>query len=1203
MANFYDDFSGDLSNWTISTTPPVDRIWWTEGGLLKTENGVSGKEGLILYNTPIDVDGKISTEFDLDTDNGTDNMIIFRYATSSDFVAININPGHLDEKGVSIGFDDIKQKLDNDFYLYNKFGDPVDDEVPEYITTIPNDGKINIIFTSNVYVVELYDSSDEFVVSGTYIEPSGAHTQAGSVGFAHTINSNANMVGWNSISVNDTNCGLWGVGGGVWGVTPKPSVTLSVSGAPVCSGSDFHLIWSSENADTVILNNGIGEVSGVGSLTLSAGVSTNYTVSAINCVSLVTDSATAIIYHTPPIAYIGDDVSLISIDGDDVSATLDGSGSYDPDGLDVSYLWYIDGVSANTDESYTTTYDVGEHTVDLVITDPYGQSARDSIDVNVYNVPVANAISTPPYINAPGIVTLDGSGSYCVSGTIVSYTWKDSGGTVIGNDPIIHHTVPSYGDNVYTLTVSNSHNSTATATVDVMVTTDANPKAVAGEDQSLCLDTSATIILDGSGSLSASYPPNTELVWYEWDLSTFGHPNVSANITSPSEISATFVQSATGVYNPTLTVSANNGYIDIDAVNITLNSVPDVVAYDISATIPFGHTHTSVTLSAYTNYGVWSGLWDGRDPWDGSGVYVWEYEGAIYNEQHPTITFGEGVHTPSVIYTDATTGCVSQHTMATINISNESDLSILDFSVDPYTEVIDYGTSSTSVNLSWDVYASSAVYVNDVMMSSSTETSAITIDYPGGLTPFIISATDGTNWVTKTIYGNYIFDSVISVCKDRSDIAKTYGVDELKYGRDRYINLINYLPEYIKTGDTGVIVKEFESYLNTMYTDQKNYTWSENTLDADICETSACKQLTMCDDIYGTCGDEWGANEWGANDRSPATSAVMNSYQFESYTSAGPDTFSITTPADSVGERFIGNMCDINSDKISILDKIYRLTELFDPDLIPIDLIQMYAENLGYQAGISRDSVGDSRQDPMAREIEQKRYLRFMARNLPNWYKIKSNKASIRIMMYSFGLIGDFVYYYTKNYSDPNTGGLGLGTDPDSVVTTVSTSGTNVITYVPVNCTVSGVHDNNINSNDVADIRCCLGKYRRNPYTWNEKTGNTNGVNVADWVLTDQNVSSLDENLSAIAEDRGYFSSPHFRMWVNIDESTGNLSTDTQRQDMIKTAIDAIKPINSVFDGIVSYFETSPVALYLNSMSRVRRQVNIVGGTYLTSAS
>ena len=445
-----------------------------------------------------------------------------------------------------------------------------------------------------------------------------------------------------------------------------------------------------------------------------------------------------------------------------------------------------------------------------------------------------------------------------------------------------------------------------------------------------------------------------------------------------------------------------------------------------------------------------------------------------------------------------------------------------------------------------------------------------------------------------------------TVCYDREGLVVTYGLDELKYGQDRTINLVNYLPDYVKNTDVETVLQEFEDYLNDMYEGQKNYTWTDGEIDVKIYDTPENKQWTSCNDIEacsGTC------SATGRGDcTNYASSAVENTYNFTGSTSAGvPVNYTTITPADTVGEVFVNNVCGITKEKISILDKIFRLTDLFDPDLMPEDMIQYYAANLGYQAGINRDSFTATAKNTETEALEQKRYLRFMIRNLPNWYQIKTTRSAIKIMLYSFGLIGDFVYYYTKCYSDINTeddtGYCGLSKDTEST----STSATSVNDCDKFPDTCCNLYDSEncedylgdtVTSEDIAKYRSCASKYRRTIDKWASETEGAYGNTGDDWLLTEVDLSSTREDLSPIPEDKGYFSSPHFKMWINLDESAGNYSTDSDRQRMIKTAVNAIKPINMVFDGVAAKWETR-VIMYMKPYERVRKPIQI----YSTSAT
>ncbi len=65
--------------------------------------------------------------------------------------------------------------------------------------------------------------------------------------------------------------------------------------------------------------------------------------------------------------------------------TLDGSGSYDPDGAIISYEWFEDGGPIATGETATVKLPVGSHTITLRVTD--GQSASNEAQVTIQITP------------------------------------------------------------------------------------------------------------------------------------------------------------------------------------------------------------------------------------------------------------------------------------------------------------------------------------------------------------------------------------------------------------------------------------------------------------------------------------------------------------------------------------------------------------------------------------------------------------------------------------------------------------------------------------------------------------------------------------------------------------------------------------------------------------------------------------------------
>ncbi len=108
-----------------------------------------------------------------------------------------------------------------------------------------------------------------------------------------------------------------------------------------------------------------------------------------------------------------------------------------------------------------------------------------------------------------------------------------------------------------------------------------------------------------------------------------------------------------------------------------------------------------------------------------------------------------------------------------------------------------------------------------------------------------------------------------------------------------------------------------------------------------------------------------------------------------------------------------------NTKKISILEKINRLADLHNPEEIDITYLQFLANYLGYDVNINSGELGvviNNDPNDICVQEDVNRYLRFVVTNLPNWYNIKTTNNAIKIMLFSFGLIGDLIPRWTSDY-------------------------------------------------------------------------------------------------------------------------------------------------------------------------------------------
>jgi hypothetical protein len=197
----------------------------------------------------------------------------------------------------------------------------------------------------------------------------------------------------------------------------------------------------------------------------------------------------------------------------------------------------------------------------------------------------------------------------------------------------------------------------------------------------------------------------------------------------------------------------------------------------------------------------------------------------------------------------------------------------------------------------------------------------------------------------------------------------------IRFTKERLVDLVTYLPNYLSQTETYDVLKFFENYLNNLFTGTYGYTIS----------TSA-----------GISGDHITYNE----------------------------------PS------------NITTKKISISEKINRIVEMHDPNLIDLEYLQYYANNMGYDVNINRGELGTiaSSQVGVCSAIDVEKYLRFCIENLPEWYRIKTTNNAIKVMLFSFGLIGAVSVYYTNDYS-PN----GIWKTPDYDMLT------NSVQHIPKN--------------------------------------------------------------------------------------------------------------------------------------------------------
>ena len=282
--------------------------------------------------------------------------------------------------------------------------------------------------------------------------------------------------------------------------------------------------------------------------------------------------------NLPPVADAGGNQTVSDADntgGENI--TLDGSGSYDPDGNIDSYEWYeisgVTPVSLGSGEVLNPDFSVGNYTVMLVVMDDEGATTIDEVNITVTpnQPPMAYAGEDQTVYDSDGIageeVILYGYESHDPDGYELVYEWKE-GDITLSYEPYFSHNYFA-GVHTITLTVTDIGGATHSDVVIVTVIVNQLPIADAGEDQTVDNingDEIEAVTLNGSGSLD---PDGTVLsyAWFE-DLGSGISPSPICTGVSPE------YDFSVGTHTVILVVTDDNLATASDTVTIIVNQLP-----------------------------------------------------------------------------------------------------------------------------------------------------------------------------------------------------------------------------------------------------------------------------------------------------------------------------------------------------------------------------------------------------------------------------------------------------------------------------------------------------------------------------------------------------------------------------------------------------------------------------------------------------
>lgn len=226
--------------------------------------------------------------------------------------------------------------------------------------------------------------------------------------------------------------------------------------------------------------------------------------------------------NTAPIAFAGDNESVTA----NVNVILDGRGSSDVDGDELTYRWRIVSPVLDTnplfgDDTAQPSLNVDAHityVLELIVNDGFVDSLPDRVEITGLNsLPIADS-GDDQTATTGQTIQLDGSKSNDPDGDTLTYSWRlierPTGSRVSLSDTSIvspEFTLDSSGNYEFALIVNDGFSDSLADTV-IVSTSNLPPKAVAGDAQSILVG--GTAYLDGTQSFDA----DGDDLSYRWTL-------------------------------------------------------------------------------------------------------------------------------------------------------------------------------------------------------------------------------------------------------------------------------------------------------------------------------------------------------------------------------------------------------------------------------------------------------------------------------------------------------------------------------------------------------------------------------------------------------------------------------------------------------------------------------------------------------------
>ncbi|MBI4641834.1 MAG: PKD domain-containing protein, partial [Candidatus Tectomicrobia bacterium] len=292
--------------------------------------------------------------------------------------------------------------------------------------------------------------------------------------------------------------------------------------------------------------------------------------------------------NRPPIANAGPDQVVEAMSPAGASVALDGTGSSDPDGDPLTFVWSESGIDIATGRTPTVNLSFGVHQITLTVTDPDRASSTDTVQITVGD-------TTPPNVNAGedqtvnegATVSFSGSFSDAVTTTVndpSQIVWDFGDGTTTTGTLTPTHTYPENGMFNVTLTVRDNNGNVGSDTLIVTVNNVAPMVSITSIISPSPLFILPGLLLTFNGKFTDPGVLDTQVL--RWN---FGDGTTSGDIAFPAggsgNSTVTHAYASAGTFTVILSVTDDDGGVGTATATVEVKSHCQAINDDLRSLI------------------------------------------------------------------------------------------------------------------------------------------------------------------------------------------------------------------------------------------------------------------------------------------------------------------------------------------------------------------------------------------------------------------------------------------------------------------------------------------------------------------------------------------------------------------------------------------------------------------------------------------